>query len=313
MKSEEVIRAEGYHVPVLCEKSVQALVTDPNGIYIDCTFGGGGHSRRILEVLSPKGHLFGLDRDPDAARECHIEDPRFTFVRTNFRHLRHFMDFYGIQQVDGILADLGLSSHHLDDEQRGFSFRFDGPLDMRMNSKGGQTAAELITSLDRDQLGALLATYGELKGSYRIATLLKEASERGQLSTIGELLTAVAPVVPERDKQSLAKLFQALRIAVNDEIGALHQLLSDGCQLLAPERRFVVITYHSLEDRPVKHFFRTGNIEGIRQTDTFGAPITPLKPLQAKPILPSQEEIALNPRARSAKLRIAIKQGTSED
>ena len=300
-------RAEGYHVPVLCEESVVALVTDPGGIYIDCTFGGGGHSRPILESLAPEGHLFGLDRDPDAARECQISDPRFTFVRTNFRHLRHFMDFYGIEQVDGILADLGLSSHHLDDEGRGFSFRFEGPLDMRMNSRGGRTAAELIASLKQEELGKLLATYGELKGSYRIASLLKRASDEGRLSTIGELLTAVAPVVPERDKQSLAKLFQALRIAVNDEIGALHQLLSEGSELLAPGGRFVVITYHSLEDRPVKHFFRAGNVEGLRQTDHFGAPIAPLKPLHSKPVLPSEEEIARNPRARSAKLRIATK------
>ena len=307
MKSSEVTRAEGYHVPVLCDESVEALVTNPEGIYIDCTFGGGGHSRRILERLSPEGHLFGLDRDPDAAEACEIDDPRFTFVRTNFRHLRHFMDFYGIEQVDGILADLGLSSHHLDDEERGFSFRFEGPLDMRMNSRGGRTAAELIASLEQEELGKLLANYGELKGSYRIATLLKAASEQGRLSTIGEILSAVAPVVSERDKQSLAKLFQALRIAVNDEIGALHQLLSDGCQLLAPGGRFVVMTYHSLEDRPVKHFFRTGNVEGHRETDAFGAPITPLKPLQSKPILPSEEEVARNPRARSAKLRIATK------
>lgn len=307
MKEKEIIRAEGYHVPVLLEESVAALVTQPNGVYIDATFGGGGHSRHILEHLSPDGHLFGLDRDPDAWANCNITDDRFTFVRSNFRHLRHFMDFYGIEQVDGITADLGLSSHHLDDERRGFSFRFDAPLDMRMNSSGGRTAAELIASSSEEELGSTIALYGELKGSYRIASLIKKASEEGRLHTIQDLLLAVAPVVPERDKKSLAKLFQALRIAVNDELGALEQLLTDGLQLLRPQGRFVVITYHSLEDRPVKNFFRTGNIAGERVTDHFGVPISRITPLQSKPILPSKEEEARNPRSRSAKLRVGIK------
>lgn len=303
----KITRAEGYHVPVLLEESIEALVTNPDGIYIDCTFGGGGHSRRILEALSPKGHLFGVDRDPDARDHCDISDDRFTFVRSNFRHIHQFMQFYGITQVDGVLADLGLSSHHLDDESRGFSFRFDAPLDMRMNKSGGKTAAQLIEELRQEELGAVIANYGELKGSYRIATLLKAASEQGQLKSIQDLLTTVAPVIPERDKKSLAKLFQALRIAVNDEIGALEQLLREGTNLLRPEGRFVIITYHSLEDRPVKNFFRSGNISGERQTDRFGVPITPIKPLQSKPILPTAAEEAQNPRSRSAKLRIAIK------
>ncbi|MBR8763727.1 Ribosomal RNA small subunit methyltransferase H [Porphyromonas levii] len=307
MSEKEIIRAEGYHVPVLLHESIEALVTNPDGIYLDCTFGGGGHSRHILEQLSPKGHLFSFDRDPDALANCSIKDDRFTFVRSNFRHLLHFMDYYGIEQVDGILADLGLSSHHLDDESRGFSFRFDAPLDMRMNSCGGKTAAQLIADSTQEELGAILANYGELKGSYRIATLLKRASDGGKLQTIQDLLTTVAPVIPERDKKSLAKLFQGLRIAVNDEIGALQQLLTDGTQLLRPEGRFVIITYHSLEDRPVKNFFRSGNIAGEKVTDHFGVPLTHISPLHSKPILPSAEEETRNPRSRSAKLRIGVK------
>lgn len=307
MRDEKIIKADGYHVPVLLHESVEALVTNPHGIYLDCTFGGGGHSKHILEHLSPKGHLFSFDRDPDALANCSIYDDRFTFVRSNFRHLSHFMEYYGITQVDGILADLGLSSHHLDDESRGFSFRFDAPLDMRMNSQGGKTAAQLIASLTQEELGGILANFAELKGSYRIATLLKKASEGGKLSTIQDLLTAVAPVIPEHDKKSLAKLFQGLRIAVNDEIGALEQLLHDGTELLRHEGRFVVITYHSLEDRPVKNFFRSGNISGERITNSYGVPLTNIAPLQSKPTLPSQEEEARNPRSRSAKLRIGVK------
>lgn len=306
MKSE-IIRAEGYHVPVLLEESVEALVTRPDGIYIDCTFGGGGHSRHILERLSPQGHLFGVDRDPDARDHCDISDPRFTFIRSNFRHIHQFMQYYGIEAVDGILADLGLSSHHLDDERRGFSFRFDAPLDMRMNHSGGQSASQLIEECSQEELGTLIANYGELKGSYRMATLLKAASAQGQLKTISQLLTAVAPVIPSHDKKTLAKLFQALRIAVNDEIGALQELLHRGTDLLRPEGRFVVITYHSLEDRPVKNYFRNGHISGERITDSFGVPLTPIKPLRSKPILPSPDEQLQNPRSRSAKLRIGVK------
>lgn len=306
MSKEVVTRADGYHVPVLLEESIDVLVTNPDGVYIDCTFGGGGHSRHILERLSEKGHLFGFDRDPDARANCDIEDQRFTFVRSNFRYLRRFMTYYGIEKVDGILADLGLSSHHLDDESRGFSFRFDAPIDMRMNSSGGTTAAELIANKSAEELGQILATYGELKGSYRVATLMKRASDSGQLATISDLLNAVAPVVPPHDKKQLAKLFQALRIAVNDEIGSLETLLVEGEQLLRKEGRFVVITYHSLEDRPVKNFFRTGNIRGERHTDLYGQPLTTISPLSSKPILPTEEEVTRNPRARSAKLRVGV-------
>lgn len=304
MTEREIIKADGYHVPVLLHESVEALVVNPDGIYIDCTFGGGGHSREILKHLSPEGHLFGFDRDPDARDNCDIEDDRFTFVRSDFRFIDRFMAYYGVTEVDGILADLGLSSHHLDDEERGFSFRFDAPIDMRMNSKGGITAGQLIEQSSQEELARILREYGELRGSYKIAGLIKGAE---RLGSIQELLDAVAPVIPERDKKSLAKLFQALRISVNDEIGALETLLEKGAKLLKSDGRFAVITYHSLEDRPVKNFFRTGNLEGERITDPYGVPESPLTPLQSKPLLPSREEQERNPRSRSAKLRVGVK------
>lgn len=308
MEEKKIIKAEGYHVPVLLEESLSQLITNPDGIYIDATFGGGGHSREILKRLSPRGHLFGFDRDPDARENCDISDGRFTFVRSNFRYLKHFMHYYGISEVTGILADLGLSSHHLDDETRGFSFRFDAPIDMRMNRMGGQTAQELITRSTVDELADILKNYGEIKGAYRIATLMKEASDRGELRSIQNLLDAISPVSPLHDKKNLARIFQALRIAVNDEMGALQDLLEQGSELLIPGGRFSIITYHSLEDRPVKNYFKTGNIQGVRVTDHFGVPLSRLKPLNNKPITPKPEEEELNPRSRSAKLRTAVMQ-----
>lgn len=307
MEGKEVIRAEGYHVPVLLEETLEQLITNPDGIYIDSTFGGGGHSREILKRLSPKGHLFGFDKDPDARDNCNIKDDRFTFVRSDFRYLSYFMDYYGVDAVQGILADLGLSSHHLDDEERGFSFRFDAPIDMRMNHSGGQTAAELIKLSSQEELATILKDYGEIKGAYRIAGLMKEASDQGVLQTIQNLLDAIAPATPPHDKKNLARIFQALRIAVNDEMSSLESLLQFGAELLAPDGRFSIITYHSLEDRPVKNYFKSGNLQGERVTDTFGVPISPLKPLQSKPTIPSDEEIERNPRSRSAKLRTALK------
>lgn len=307
MEGKEVIRAEGYHVPVLLEETLEQLITNPDGIYIDATFGGGGHSREILKRLSPKGHLFGFDKDPDARDNCNITDDRFTFVRSDFRYLSYFMDYYGVDAVQGILADLGLSSHHLDDEERGFSFRFDAPIDMRMNHSGGQTAAELIKNSSQEELATILKDYGEIKGAYRIAGLMKDGSDQGALHTIQNLLDAIAPATPPHDKKNLARIFQALRIAVNDEMSSLESLLRSGAELLAPDGRFSIITYHSLEDRPVKNYFKSGNLQGERVTDTFGVPISPLKPLLSKPTIPSDEEIERNPRSRSAKLRTAIK------
>ena len=303
----EVTTAEGYHVPVLLHETMEQLITDPNGIYIDATFGGGGHSREILARLGERGHLFGFDQDADAERQCDIEDPRFTFVRSNFRYLAHFMNYYGLSQVTGILADLGLSSHHLDDPTRGFSFRFDAPIDMRMNNEGGRSAKNFITESSVEELTEALRQYGEIRGAYRIAQLLKEADEAGRLTTTQELIDAIAPATPPHDKKNLARIFQALRIVTNDEIGALEELLHAGSTLLQEGGRFAIITYHSLEDRPVKYFFRNGNLHGERVTDSYGKLLAPLRPLSNKPTLPSSAELTSNPRSRSAKLRIATK------
>lgn len=304
---DSIIKADGYHVPVLLEESLEQLITNPDGIYIDATFGGGGHSREILKRLSPEGHLFGFDKDPDALSNCDISDERFTFVRSDFRYLSFFMNYYGVKSVDGILADLGLSSHHLDDEGRGFSFRFDAPIDMRMNKAGGTTAQDLIENSTQEDLSSILKEYGEIKGAYRIAGLMKEASQRGELKSIQNLLDAIAPASPPHDKKNLSRIFQALRIAVNDEMGSLEALLQQGADLLASDGRFTIITYHSLEDRPVKNFFKTGNLQGERITDHFGVSHSPLKPLRNKPTTPTESELEKNPRSRSAKLRTALK------
>lgn len=296
-----------YHVPVLLDESLEQLITDPNGIYIDATFGGGGHSREILKRLGERGHLFGFDQDADAEKNCDITDPRFTFVRANFRHLPHFMAFYGVHQVTGILADLGLSSHHLDEETRGFSFRFDTLLDMRMNQSGGKTAQKIIEERSEEELSAILHNFGEVRSARKMARLIKESADAGAMTTAQDLINAIRPVQPEHDKRGLAKVFQALRIAVNDELGALEELLSGGVEMLAPEGRFAIITYHSLEDRPVKNFFRTGHSDGTRHTDLYGRLLTPLEPLLKKPTYPTSEEIDRNPRSRSAKLRTAVK------
>lgn len=307
-KGQEVVVAEGYHVPVLLHASVDALDLRPNGIYIDATHGGGGHSREILARLGSGGHLFGIDRDLDARAQCTITDSRFTFVRSNFRHIAHFMRYYGIEYVDGILADLGVSSHHFDAAERGFSFRFDAPIDMRMNQGGGATALELIRESEVDSLAHIIKEYGEVKGAYRISTLLKEAEMAGRLVTVGDLIEVLRPVTPAHDKKNLARIFQALRIAVNDEMGALRALLEQSAQLLRPgSGRLSVITYHSLEDRPVKNFMRTGNVEGERITDSYGRLLTPFEVVTTKPIVPDSEELARNPRSRSAKLRIATR------
>lgn len=304
---ENIIRAEGYHVPVLLEESLEELITNPDGIYVDATFGGGGHSREILKRLNSKGHLFSFDKDPDALANCDISDDRFTFVRSDFRYLSHFMNYYRVESIDGILADLGLSSHHLDDEERGFSFRFDAPIDMRMNKAGGITARELIAQSSIDELSNILKNYGEIKGAYRIATLIKQASDSSGLNSIQDLLNAIAQASPLHDKKNLSRIFQALRIAVNDEMKSLELLLSQGTDLLRRGGHFSIITYHSLEDRPVKNYFKSGNLEGMRITDSYGVPLSPLKPLSNKPTIPSPLEIDRNPRSRSAKLRTSVK------
>ena len=296
-----------YHVPVLLEESVEALVTDPSGIYIDATLGGGGHSRHILEHLSEGGHLFGVDRDADAEANNSIRDPRFTFVRSDFRYIHRFMDYFGVEAVDGILADLGVSSHHLDAEERGFSFRFDAPIDMRMNRSGGRSAADILRDYSLDDLSRVLREYGEVKGAYRIAQAIVDARDDHDIKSVGEFLDAIAKVCPPHDKKNLARIFQALRIEVNDEMGALESLLVEGSGLLKPGGRMVIITYHSLEDRPVKNFFRHGNLSGERLTDVYGMPLSHMEPLTTKPLIPSDMEQEVNPRSRSAKLRVGVR------
>ena len=308
LPTDDITTAGCYHIPVLLDASLDALDIRPDGIYIDATFGGGGHSREILKRLDERGHLYGVDRDLDAMAHCDIDDPRFTFVRSDFRFIPHFMDYYGVTAVDGIIADLGVSSHHLDDENRGFSFRFDASIDMRMNQSGSTTAATLIAEKSVDELTRILKDYGEVRGAYRMAERLKSAHDSDKLHSVNDLIEALKPICPPHDKKTLARVFQALRIAVNDEMGALEALLDGGSQLLREGGRMVIITYHSLEDRPVKNFIRTGNIQGERETDIYGVVKSHMKPLSSKPTTPSNDEITLNPRSRSAKLRVGIRQ-----
>ena len=296
-----------YHVPVLLNESVDGLNIAPGGIYVDVTFGGGGHSREILSRLGSDGRLLGFDQDEDAARNA-LDDPRFTFVRSNFRYLRNFLRYHGIGQVDGILADLGVSSHHFDDSERGFSFRFDAPLDMRMNKQARLTAADVVNNYDESRLANLFYLYGELKESRRLAAAIVKARAAGGIQTIGGLLDVIRPLLGrEREKKELAKAFQALRIEVNRELEALKEMLQAAIGTLRPGGRLAVITYHSLEDRLVKNMMRTGNAEGTEERDFFGHRKAPLRPVNRKVIVPEADELARNPRSRSAKLRIAEK------
>ena len=304
-----------YHIPVLLKESVDALVGNDEGTYVDTTFGGGGHSREILSRLGENGRLFSFDQDADAEENalkkredgiCLSTDPRWTFVRSNFRYLKNWMRYHGIDGVDGILADLGVSSHHFDDESRGFSFRFDGPLDMRMNKRGGTTAADIVNDYEEERIADILFLYGELRQSRKIAREIVKARERGRIATTHGLLAAVENCFPrEREKKDITRLFQALRIEVNHEMDALRDMLLSAQEVLNPGGRLVVITYHSLEDRMVKNIMKTGNIEGKQQQDFFGRVLTPYNLIVNKPIVPSAEEQEENPRSRSAKLRIA--------
>lgn len=300
--------AESYHVPVLLDETLDALDIKPDGIYVDCTFGGGGHSKAIVERLSSKGRLIAVDQDADAIRNIPEGEERMLFVHGNFRYLRHYLAYIGVEKVDGILADLGVSSHHFDDPDRGFSFRFDAPLDMRMNAQQKQTAADLLLSVTEEELALIFRNYGELNQPYRIAKTIKQAIEKGlPLRTVNDLIGILSPsLFRENDKKSLAKLFQALRIELNDEMGALKDLLRYSRELLADDGRIAIITYHSLEDRPVKNFFRYGNMEGTREVDMYGNVLSPMRPSFKKAVLPSAEEIDRNPRSRSAKLRVGM-------
>lgn len=300
-------KAGTYHIPVLLKKSVDGLNIKPDGLYVDVTFGGGGHSREILSRLGTAGHLFAFDQDADSERNT-IDDERFTFVRSNFKFLKNWMRYYGVNQLDGLLGDLGVSSHHLDDETRGFSFRFDAPLDMRMNTSADLTAADIVNTYDEERLRDVLYLYGELKNAGRIASALAKAAKEQPIATTRDLLRIVEPLLRrERQKKEMAQLFQALRIEVNGEMQALKQLLAGATELIKPGGRLSIITYHSLEDRIVKNIMKTGNVEGKVRQDFFGRMQAPFKPVTSKVVVPEVEELADNPRSRSAKLRIAEK------
>ncbi len=297
-----------YHIPVLLDASVSALVTDPSGVYADATFGGGGHSGEILSRLSPEGRLVAFDRDADAIANG-IDDKRLTLVRNNFRFIRNFLLYEGYTGgIDGILADLGVSSHQFDTPERGFSFRYDAVLDMRMNAENGTTAADIINSGKEEDLEKIFRVYGEVENSGRIARLICKARETAPITTTGELETALDQALPQFARhKALAKIYQALRIEVNQEMRSLEKFLSGAAASLKPGGRLVVITYHSLEDRMVKNFIRSGNVDGKAEKDFYGKVIAPLRAVNKKPILPEEEEISSNTRARSAKLRIAEK------
>ncbi|MDY3911930.1 MAG: 16S rRNA (cytosine(1402)-N(4))-methyltransferase RsmH [Sodaliphilus sp.] len=296
-----------YHIPALLDECMQGLDIKPDGTYVDVTFGGGGHSRAIMQRLGAQGHLYSFDQDMDAWQN-RIDDPRFTFVHSNFAFLKNFMRYHGVQGIDGLLADLGVSFHHFDDADRGFSFRFDGALDMRMNRDSGRDAAAVIASSSEQQLADMLYLYGELKQSRRMAAAIVKARATSPITTTARLIEVVRPLVrPAQEKKELAQVFQALRIVVNDEIGTLKRMLAQALEMLNPGGRLVVITYHSLEDRLVKNFIRSGNVEGKIEKDFFGRVTTPLKAVNNRVIVPSEAEVERNPRARSAKLRIAQK------
>lgn len=294
-----------YHTPALLLPSIDGLNINPSGTYVDSTFGGGGHSRAILDKLGSNGRLFGFDQDIDALDNATADD-RFTFVHGNFRHMANFLRYYGVTAVDGVLADLGVSSHHFDDPERGFSFRFDAPLDMRMNQKSDITAAEIINTADEERLASLFRLYGELPTARRLAHAIVTARTTKAITTTAQLIATAEPFVnPRQQKKELAQIFQALRIEVNDEMGALKCLLTASTDLIKEGGRLAVITYHSLEDRLVKNFMRSGNIDGNVEKDFFGRQLSPFRQVNSKPIVADESEVNNNPRSRSAKLRIA--------
>ncbi|MDE6648247.1 MAG: 16S rRNA (cytosine(1402)-N(4))-methyltransferase RsmH [Prevotella sp.] len=301
-----IITAETYHVPVLLKESVDGLDIRPDGIYVDVTFGGGGHSREILSRLGRNGHLYSFDQDADTERNI-VNDDRFTFVRSNFRYVHNWMQYYGVERIDGLLADLGVSSHHFDDETRGFSFRFNASLDMRMNKRAGLTAADILNNYTEEQLADVLYLYGELKNARRLAKAIVNGRQQKAIMTTADLGEAIEPFMrSEREKKDLARVYQALRIEVNHEMDALRDMLCKATQLLCQGGRLSVITYHSLEDRIVKNVMKTGNVEGKVKQDFYGRISSPFR-FVSKVAVPSDEEQQRNPRSRSAKLRIAEK------
>ena len=302
-----ITTAETYHTPVLLQESIDGLDIKPDGVYIDVTFGGGGHSKEILTRLNKEGHLYSFDQDADAEKNI-VKDDRFTFVRSNFRYIKNWMRYYEVDHIDGLLADLGVSSHHFDDESRGFSFRYDAPLDMRMNKRAGQTAADILNDYDEEQIADILYIYGELKNARKIASAIVKSRQSKRIDTTGDLLNiATSLFAKEREKKEVAKLFQALRIEVNHEMDALKEMLNGAKDLLCEGGRLSVITYHSLEDRIVKNFIKAGNAEGKVAQDFFGRIDAPFKAVNNKIVVPDESEQESNPRSRSAKLRIAEK------
>lgn len=296
-----------YHIPALLEECLTGLNINPEGTYVDVTFGGGGHSKEIVKRLSEKGHLYSFDQDEDAENNI-LDDARFTFVRSNFRFLSNFMRYHEVDGIDGLLADLGVSFHHFDDEERGFSFRFDSKLDMRMNKRASLTAAEILNTYEEEKIADVLYLYGEMKNSRRLAGAIVRARENKKFDRIGDFLEVIKPFINKKqEKKELAQVFQALRIEVNQEMQALRQMLTQALHELKPGGRLVVLTYHSLEDRLVKNFMKTGNFEGKAEKDFFGKVQTPFRLVNNKVIIASDEEVERNPRARSAKLRIAEK------
>jgi len=300
-------RQTAYHIPALLNESIDGLNIRPSGVYVDVTFGGGGHSREILHRLGRDGRLLAFDQDEDAIRNV-IDDPRFLFVRSNFRFLKNFLRYHGIEKVDGVLADLGVSSHHFDDAGRGFSFRFSGDLDMRMNRNARKSAADILNEYPLEKLREIFANYGELKSAYKIASSVVAFRQTKKFVTTDDLLTLLEPFTyKDREKKILAQAFQALRIEVNGEMEALTEMLSQALEVLKPGGRLSVISYHSLEDRLVKNFFKTGNFAGEVVKDFYGNWQIPFELVNRKVIVPEMEEQEVNPRSRSAKLRIAEK------
>ena len=296
-----------YHIPVMAAEAVELLDIKPNGTYADLTFGGGGHSRLILSHLGPKGRLFGFDQDADAAANVPA-DKRFTFVESNFRFMRSQLRYRGVEQLDGVLADLGVSSHHFDTRERGFSFRFDAPLDMRMNQRGGPTAAKVVNSYTLEELTRIIGDWGEIIQPWKTANCIVRAREAAPIETIGALIEAVKPCTPRKDENKyLSKLFQSLRLEVNREMEALKMALEQSLKVLKPGGRLVVISYHSLEDRLVKNFLRSGNFGGEAEKDFFGNTQTPFEIITRKALTPSPDELTENPRSRSAKMRAGKK------
>jgi 16S rRNA (cytosine1402-N4)-methyltransferase len=296
-----------YHIPVLLKESIDGLNIRPEGIYVDVTFGGGGHSREILNRLNDDGHLYGFDQDLAAEKNL-LPHKQFTFIRSNFRYLSNFMDWNNVEKIDGLLADLGVSWRHLDDETRGFSFRFDGDLDMRMNKHAGKTAADVLNTYTEENLANIFYTYGELRNSRAIAKTIVRTREKRKIQTVCDFLDILKPFFSrEKEKKQMAQAFQALRIEVNEELEVLKDMLQQAVDLLKSGGRLVVITYHSLEDRLVKNFFKTGDFEGTVRKDFFGNVLAPFRLINKKVFIPSEEEIERNPRSRSAKLRIVEK------